>query len=90
MRSWNVFGARMSHKQTQTHNTHHGPNLGETTTFPFIIFYVPSHGANTQMSFCLETPKWDSEIPKIETPVTLEAHNFVCKPPIEVRSQAKL
>jgi hypothetical protein len=26
--------------------------LGETTTFPLIVFYVLGHGANIQMSFC--------------------------------------
>jgi hypothetical protein len=30
------------------------------------------------------------EIPKIETFATLEAHNFLCKPLIKVRSKAKL
>jgi hypothetical protein len=60
MHSWNTFGAHMKHKQTQTHNTHHGPNLGETTTFPLIVLFVPSHGANTQMSFCLGAPKLES------------------------------
>ncbi len=38
---------------------------------------------------------WDPEvggpdIPKIRTPTTLEAHNFLCGPLIEVRSKAKL
>ncbi len=46
-----------SHKQTQTHKTHHNPDLGEATTFPPIVFSVPGHGANTQMSFCPRTPK---------------------------------
>jgi hypothetical protein len=68
------------------HKIHHGPNLGEATTFPLIVYFVHGHGANTQMSFCLESPK----IPKIGTPTTLAAHNFVYIPPIEVRSQAKL
>jgi hypothetical protein len=38
------------------------------------------------MSFCRRT----LEIPKIRTPMILEAHNFVYKPPIEVRLKAKL
>ncbi len=36
----------------KTHKTHHGLDLGETTTFPLIVFYVLGHGANIQMSFC--------------------------------------
>jgi hypothetical protein len=30
----NTFGAWMSHGHTRTHKTHHGPDLGEATTFP--------------------------------------------------------
>jgi hypothetical protein len=58
--SWNTFRSRMSHKQTRTHKTHHGPNLGEATTFPLIIYSVFGYGANTQMAFCPRTPKWKS------------------------------
>jgi hypothetical protein len=57
---WSTFGARTNHGQTQIHKIHHGPNLGETTTFPLIVFFVSSHRASTQMSFCLGTPKWES------------------------------
>jgi hypothetical protein len=32
---------------------------------------------------------YDPEIPEIGTPTTLEAHNFLCKPLIEVRCKAK-
>jgi hypothetical protein len=60
MSSWNTFGARTSHVQTDTHKSHHGPDLGEATTFPLIAYFVPDHGTNTQMSFCDETPKWES------------------------------
>jgi hypothetical protein len=38
------------------------------------------------MSFCPESPK----IPKVGPPATLGAHNFVCRPPIEMRFKAKL
>jgi hypothetical protein len=55
--SWNTFGARMSHEQTRIHKTHHGPDLGEATIFPFVVFFVPGHRANTQMLFCPRTPK---------------------------------
>jgi hypothetical protein len=75
------FGARTSHKHTQTDKTHHGLDLQETTTFPLIVYYVSSHGSNTQMSFCPKT-----EIPTFGTPTTLGAHNFVCRPLIEMRS----
>jgi hypothetical protein len=57
MHSWSTFGARMNHGQTQTHKIHHSPNLGETTTFPFIVFSMLCHKACTQMSFFPKTLK---------------------------------
>jgi hypothetical protein len=64
--------------QTWIHKTHHGLDLGEATTFSFMVFFMHGHGANTQMSFCPRTF------------VILEAHNFVCEPSIEVKSKVKL
>jgi hypothetical protein len=61
MHSLGTFGVRMSHGQPQTHKTHHGPDLREATTFPLIVYSVPGHGTNTQMTFCLGTPKWVSQ-----------------------------
>ncbi len=90
MRSYNSFGARMNNRQTQIHKTYHGSDLGEANTFPLIVFSLLGHEASTQMSFCLGIPKWDLQIPKIGTPVTLESHNFVCKSLIEVNSKAML
>jgi len=84
--NWSTFGAWTNHEQTRTHKIHHSLDLGEATIFPLIVFYVLHHRDNTQMSFCPETP----EIPKIGTLLTLEAHNFVCRPPIEVSSKEKL
>ncbi len=60
MHNWSTFGAKTSHKQTQTHKTHHTPDLGEATTFPLIAYFVPLHKAHIQMAFCPETPKWKS------------------------------
>jgi hypothetical protein len=57
MHSWNIFGAWMNHGHTRIHKIHRSPNLGEATTFPLIIFFVPGHGACTQISFCFRTPK---------------------------------
>jgi hypothetical protein len=60
MHNLSTFGAGTSHGQIQTHKTHHGPDLGEATTFPFIVYFVPLHEAYIQMTFCPETPKWES------------------------------
>ncbi len=66
------------------------PKLGGSHHFPLIIFSMPTHEASTQMSFCLRTPKWESQNsqnPKIGTLTTLDAHNFLCRPPMEMMSQ---
>ncbi len=42
------------------------------------------------MSFGLRLPNKSLEVPEIGIPMTLEAHNFVCKPLIEMRFEAKL
>jgi hypothetical protein len=57
--SLNIFGVKTNHGQTRIHKTHHGPDMGETTTFPLILYYVPLHKAHIQMAFCPGTPKWD-------------------------------
>jgi len=46
--------------QTQIHKTHHGPDLGEATTFPLILYFVVGHETSTQMSFGPGIPKWES------------------------------
>jgi hypothetical protein len=40
--------------------------------------------------FVLGLPNGSPEIPKIGTLATLRAHNFVCKPSIEMRFATKL
>ncbi len=84
------FGAWTNHEQTQTHNTHHNPDLGESTTFPLIVYSMPSHGTSTQMSFCLEILKWESRNSQSWDSHDFGGHNFVCKPSIKMRFKAKL
>jgi hypothetical protein len=57
---------------------------------PLIVYFVLGHRTNTQMTFCLGTPTWEFEIPKVGTPTTLGVHNFVYRPLIEMRFEAKL
>jgi hypothetical protein len=57
MHSWNTFGAQTRHEQKRIHKIHHNPDLGETTTFSLIVFFVLGHGSSIQMSFCFGTPK---------------------------------
>ncbi len=65
VRNYNTFGARTNHGQTRTHKIHHGPDLGEATTFPLIVYYVPSHETSTQMSFCPGTHLGVPKFPKL-------------------------
>jgi hypothetical protein len=42
------------------HKTHHGPDSGEATTFPRIVFSVPHFGDYIQMALFPGTPKLES------------------------------
>jgi hypothetical protein len=55
----------MSHGQIWPHKTHHSLDLGETTTFPLIVYFVPNHGTNTQMSFCQDFQMGVPKFPKL-------------------------
>jgi len=81
----------MNHEHIQTHKIYHGLDLGEATTFPLMVFSMFGHKACTPNVILSQ----DSQIgnPKIlEIAIfgTLEANNFLCRPPIEVRSEVKL
>jgi hypothetical protein len=45
---------------TSDHKTHHGPNSGEATTFPHIVFFAPCFGDYIQMALFPRTPKLES------------------------------
>jgi len=87
--SWSIFGARTSHEHTWTHKIHHCLDLGEAITFPFIVFFVTSHGLHPNVIFP-GIPK--SRVPKFPklgfsplwTPIPF------CKPPIEGIFKAQL
>jgi hypothetical protein len=59
--SWSTFDARTNHEHTWIHKIHHCLDLGEAITFPFIIFFVTSHGLHPNVIFP-RTPK--SRVPK--------------------------
>jgi hypothetical protein len=63
VRSYNIFGARTSHRQIRIHNIHHGLDLGEATTFPLIVFFVPDHGPTLKCHFISGLQIWSPEIP---------------------------
>jgi hypothetical protein len=47
-------------RATWTHLTHHGPDSGEATTFPHIVFSTLLHCTHIRMAFCPRTPKVES------------------------------
>jgi len=81
MHSYNTFGAWTSHEQTRTQKTHHNLDLGEATTFPLIVLCLAT-GLAFKCHFVLGLPNGTS--------MTLNAHNFVFRLPIEVRFETKL
>jgi hypothetical protein len=59
----------MSHRQTRTHKTHHGLNLGEAITFPLIVYYALLHEAHIQMVFLSRDSQMGvSKFPKLGLP----------------------
>ncbi len=79
---------------TLTHKTHHGPDSGEATTFPHIVFSTTLHGGYIQMALFFR----DSQVgvPKLSrnypgwSPGTLGAHNSRLQSSIATRSEPKL
>jgi len=53
-----VFGQATS---TLIHKTHHGPDSGEATTFPHIVFSAPLHWGYIQMALFPGIPKLESQ-----------------------------
>jgi hypothetical protein len=44
-----------------THLTHHGPDSGEATTFPLIVFSAPLHRGYIEVALFPGTPKMESQ-----------------------------
>ncbi len=84
------FGAQMNHGETRIHKIHHGPDLGETTTFPLQYTLCLATGLAPKCHFVSGPPSGSLEIFIVGTPTTLKAHNFVHIPLIEMKSKAKL
>ncbi len=85
---WSTFGAKTSHGQPRTHKTHHGPDLGEATTFPHTLHLFAR--ATSKWLFVLRLPKGSPKTAMVGTPTTLRGYNFVFRPLIETKSEAKL
>ncbi len=77
-------------RATRTHKTHHGPDLGEATTFPLQYSLRRSVETTSKWLFFPGLPGLPTGSPEIPPCGTLEPHNFTSRPQIEVRSEAKL
>ncbi len=75
---------------TRTHLTHHGPDSGEATTFPHIVFSAFAHRPTSEWFFVPGLPRRSPEIVPVWTPGTLGAYNSQLRPPIGMRSEATL
>ncbi len=84
------FGAQTNRGQTWTHKIQHGPDKGKPSASPLQYTLCLATGPAPKCHFVPGLPSGSPEIPKIGTFASLKAHNFVCKPPIEARYEAKL
>jgi hypothetical protein len=81
----------MSHGQVQTHKTHHVPDLGEATTFSFIVYFVHAHKTSTQnVILSRDSQVGLSKFLKLGLPRLWGPHNFAYRLPIEMISKEKL
>ncbi len=82
-----VLGQAMG---TLTHKTQHGPDSGEITTFPHIVFSATLRQGYIQMALFPGTPKLESRNCPGCSPGTLGAHNSRLQSLIATRSKPKL
>jgi hypothetical protein len=66
------------------------PELGGSHHLPPYSILFLATGPTPKYHFVLRLPNGNLEIPKIKTPIILEAHNFVCEPSIEMKFKEKL
>ncbi len=90
MHSWSTFGAWMNtgkHGFTRLTTTH---TWGKPSPSPLQYTLCLATGPAPKCHFVLRFASESPKIPKIGIPVTLETHNFVCRPLIEMMSRKKL
>ncbi len=71
---------------TLTHKTHHGPDSGETTTFPHIVFSAAHGGGYIQLAHFVGTPQMESRNCPGRTPGPLNGHKSRLQSLIATRS----
>ncbi len=63
---------------------------GKPSPSPLYYTMCLPMGPAPKCHFVSGLPSESFEIPKVGTPITLEAHNFVCRPPIKMTLKEKL
>ncbi len=63
---------------------------GKPPPSPLHYILCMAIGLTPKCHFVPRLPSGNLEIPTTGTPTTLGAHNFACKPPIKMKSEAKV
>jgi hypothetical protein len=93
MHSWSIFGARTSDEQlelTRLTKLTTAWIWGKPPPSPLKYTLGLSTGATSKWLFVPRLPSGRLEIRTAWTLLTLGVHNFVSRPPIEMRSKVKL
>jgi hypothetical protein len=88
--SRSTFGVRTSHGQLGFIRFTTAQTWGKPPPSPLYYILYLSMGATSKWHFVPGLPSGSLEISKLGTSVTLGAHNFLCRPPIDIRSEEKL
>jgi hypothetical protein len=64
--------------------------VGSHHLLPHSIIFCLATRRAPKCHFVSRLPSWSPKFSQLGTPTTLGAHNFVCRPPIEVKFKAKL
>jgi hypothetical protein len=81
-----IFTQLLAEHDVQLNKIEHNVNIKENT---YNSIYIKIYNT-IKFPMCLSTMPTSKWHPKVRTPATLGPHNFVCRPPIGMRSKAKL
>jgi hypothetical protein len=85
--SLSTFGARTNHGQLKHIRLTTAQTWGKPSPSPLYYTLQLSMGATSKWLFVPRLPSGSPNIPIIGTPTTLRAYNFLCMPPIAMKSK---
>ncbi len=88
--SWSTFGAKTSHMQLGHTRFTTAQTWGKPPPSPLQYTLCLSMGVTSKWLFVPGLPSGSPEILTTGIPATLRTHNFMCRPPIAMRSKEKL